>query len=169
MDFSETDEQRMLREAVDGIAVEVRPQPTSPSGPAAGGRTDELWNELGAAGFLGVNVPAEYGGGGMGITELAIVLEELAANGCPLLLLVVSPAICATIIARFGSDDAEAAVAARASARASSRWRSPSPSPTPGPTATRSPPRPPATATSTGCRGRSTTSPAPTSPKPSWW
>ncbi|HTZ09825.1 MAG TPA: acyl-CoA dehydrogenase family protein, partial [Acidimicrobiales bacterium] len=41
---------------------------------------------------------------GMGITELAIVLEELAAAGCPLLLLVVSPAICATIIARFGSE-----------------------------------------------------------------
>ncbi len=39
----------------------------------------------------------------MGIAELAIVLEELAANGCPLLLLVVSPAICATIIAHFGS------------------------------------------------------------------
>ena len=52
-----------------------------------------------------MNVPAEYGGGGMGIAELAIVLEELATNGCPLLLLVVSPAICATIIARFGSDE----------------------------------------------------------------
>jgi alkylation response protein AidB-like acyl-CoA dehydrogenase len=41
----------------------------------------------------------------MGIAELAIVLEELAANGCPLLLMVVSPAICATIIARFGSEE----------------------------------------------------------------
>ena len=37
--------------------------------------------------------PIEYGGGGGGITELAIVCEELAAAGCPLLLLVVSPAI----------------------------------------------------------------------------
>ena len=41
----------------------------------------------------------------MGISELAIVLEELGVHGCPLLLLVVSPAICATIIARFGSDE----------------------------------------------------------------
>jgi alkylation response protein AidB-like acyl-CoA dehydrogenase len=40
----------------------------------------------------------------MGITELAIVEEELAAQGCPLLLLVVSPAICATIIAAFGTE-----------------------------------------------------------------
>jgi alkylation response protein AidB-like acyl-CoA dehydrogenase len=36
------------------------------------------------------------------------VLEELATHGCPLLLLVVSPAICATIIARFGSDEQKA-------------------------------------------------------------
>ena len=50
-----------------------------------------------------MNVPEEYGGGGRGILELAIVCEELAAAGCPLLLLVVSPAICATIIARSGT------------------------------------------------------------------
>ena len=56
------------------------------------------------AGFLGVNVPEEYGGGGGGITELAAVQEELAAAGCPLLVIVVSPAICATIIAKFGTE-----------------------------------------------------------------
>ena len=37
--------------------------------------------------------------------ELAIVLEELAAAGCGLLMMVVSPAICGTIIARFGTDE----------------------------------------------------------------
>ena len=56
------------------------------------------------AGFLGVNVPEQYGGGGGGIAELAIVQEELAAAGCPLLVIVVSPAICATIIATFGTE-----------------------------------------------------------------
>lgn len=55
-------------------------------------------------GYLGVNVPEEYGGGGGGIGDLAAVCEELAAAGCPLLLMVVSPAICATIIARSGTD-----------------------------------------------------------------
>jgi alkylation response protein AidB-like acyl-CoA dehydrogenase len=49
-------------------------------------------------------VPEEYGGGGGGITELAAVAEELAAQGCPLLVIVVSPAICATIIAKFGTE-----------------------------------------------------------------
>src|SRR5580658_11074118 len=102
MDFSETEEQRMLREAVSGIASKYG-HAYFAARARAGGNTDELWNELAEGGYLGVNVPAEYGGGGMGIAELAIVLEELATNGCPLLLLVVSPAICATIIAYFGS------------------------------------------------------------------
>jgi alkylation response protein AidB-like acyl-CoA dehydrogenase len=54
-------------------------------------------------GYLGVNLPEEYGGGGGGIAELSIVLEELGAAGSPLLMLVVSPAICGTVIARFGT------------------------------------------------------------------
>jgi alkylation response protein AidB-like acyl-CoA dehydrogenase len=54
---------------------------------------------------MGVNIPEEYGGGGGGILELAAVQEELAAAGCPLLIMVVSPAICGTIIAKFGTDE----------------------------------------------------------------
>ncbi|MFD1659465.1 acyl-CoA dehydrogenase family protein [Streptomyces caeni] len=63
----------------------------------------ELWAEAAKLGYLGVNLPEEYGGGGGGIAELSIVLEELGAAGCPLLMLVVSPAICGTVIARFGT------------------------------------------------------------------
>jgi len=103
MDFRETDEQLMLREAVSGIAAKYGHDYFAERA-RSGRRTDELWDELAAGGYLGVNVPEAYGGGGMGISELAIVLEELAANGCPLLLLVVSPAICATIIAAYGSE-----------------------------------------------------------------
>ena len=54
-------------------------------------------------GFLGVHLPEEYGGGGAGMSELAIVCEELAAVGCPLLLILVSPAICAELIQHFGT------------------------------------------------------------------
>ncbi|GAA0475658.1 acyl-CoA dehydrogenase [Streptomyces stramineus] len=68
-----------------------------------GKHTDELWREAGKLGYLGVNLPEEYGGGGGGIAELSIVLEELGTAGCPLLMMVVSPAICATVIARFGT------------------------------------------------------------------
>ncbi|MEU6243025.1 acyl-CoA dehydrogenase family protein [Streptomyces sp. NPDC047024] len=65
----------------------------------------ELWLEAGKLGYLGVNLPEEYGGGGGGIVELSIVLEELGTAGAPLLMLIVSPAICGTVIARFGTED----------------------------------------------------------------
>lgn len=69
-----------------------------------GGHPDELWADAAKLGYLGVNLPEEYGGGGGGIAELSIVLEELGAAGCPLLMMVVSPAICGTVIARFGTE-----------------------------------------------------------------
>ncbi|QIJ63302.1 acyl-CoA dehydrogenase family protein [Streptomyces sp. JB150] len=64
-----------------------------------------LWSEAGELGYLGVNLPEAYGGGGGGITELSIVLEELGAAGAPLLMMIVSPAICGTVIARFGTEE----------------------------------------------------------------
>ncbi|MCX5198643.1 acyl-CoA/acyl-ACP dehydrogenase [Streptomyces sp. NBC_00249] len=70
-----------------------------------GRHPDELWADAAKLGYLGVNLPEEYGGGGGGITELSLVLEELGAAGCPLLMMVVSPAICGTVIARFGTDE----------------------------------------------------------------
>jgi alkylation response protein AidB-like acyl-CoA dehydrogenase len=103
MDFDDTPEQAQLRDAVAtlgrkyGHAYFVEKA-------KAGEHTTELWAEAGHLGYLGVSLPEAYGGGGGGITELAIVCEELAAAGCPLLLLVVSPAIAGTILARHGTE-----------------------------------------------------------------
>jgi alkylation response protein AidB-like acyl-CoA dehydrogenase len=102
MDFTETDEQRALRAAVAelgrtyGRAYFLKQA-------RSGGRLTELWQAAGKLGFLGVNLPAEYGGGGAGLYELSLVLEELAAAGCGLLMMVVSPAICGTILSRYGT------------------------------------------------------------------
>jgi alkylation response protein AidB-like acyl-CoA dehydrogenase len=103
MDFSESPEHAMLRESVAQLAAKYG-HGYFVEKAKSGGKTDELWAEAGKAGFLGVAVPEAYGGGGGGISELAIVGEELAAAGCSLLLIVVSPAICATIVARFGTE-----------------------------------------------------------------
>jgi alkylation response protein AidB-like acyl-CoA dehydrogenase len=103
MSFVETEEQRMLRKQVGEIGRKYGREYYVQKA-KSGEPPDELWAEMGEHGFLGVNTPERYGGGGLGIYELQIVCEELAAAGCPLLLLLVSPAICATVIARFGTD-----------------------------------------------------------------
>lgn len=99
----ETDEHKALRAAVASLAARYGRRYFERV-VDEGRHADELWAEAGKAGYLGVNLPEAYGGGGAGITELAIVLEELGAAGCPLLMLVVSPAICGTVIARFGTE-----------------------------------------------------------------
>lgn len=70
---------------------------------ARGAKPDELWAEMGAAGLLGVSLPEEYGGGGGGLADLAVVIEEMAAQGCPMFMIVISPSICGTILAAHGS------------------------------------------------------------------
>ncbi|MCF7553441.1 acyl-CoA dehydrogenase family protein [Pseudonocardia sp. WMMC193] len=103
MDFTESDEHRDLRAAVGAIAA--------PFGGAyyaeharAGTECTELWHALGDAGFAGVNVPEEYGGGGGGLVELALVCEEIAAQGAPILLLLVTHAISAEVLVEYGTD-----------------------------------------------------------------
>ena len=91
MDFAETAEQAAAALVGGRSWPPATATRTGWSKARAGEKTDELWAEAGRLGYLGVNVPEEYGGGGGGIVELAIVCEELAAAGCPLLLLVVSP------------------------------------------------------------------------------
>jgi alkylation response protein AidB-like acyl-CoA dehydrogenase len=102
--FIETEEQQALREAVAGMAANYG-QDYYLEKARAGGHTDELWNEAGKLGFIGVNLPEEYGGGGAGMYELSLVMEEMSAAGSPLLMMVVSPAINGTIISKFGTEE----------------------------------------------------------------
>jgi alkylation response protein AidB-like acyl-CoA dehydrogenase len=104
MSFVESDERRALRAAVAELAGRYGPEYVRKQ-IRRGEHLDELWHEAGKQGFLGVNLPERYGGGGGGMYDLSLVLEELGAAGSALLMMVVSPAICGTIIARFGTDD----------------------------------------------------------------
>jgi alkylation response protein AidB-like acyl-CoA dehydrogenase len=104
VDFAESEEHRALRAAVAEIAKDFGPRYYAEHA-AERLPCDELWSALGKAGFIGVNIPEAYGGGGGGLTELAIVCEEIAAAGTPLLLLLVSAAISAEMIAEFGTDE----------------------------------------------------------------
>ena len=73
MDFADSAEHRDLRAAVASIASGFGPQYYVQHA-AEHTPCDELWAKLGEAGFIGVNIPAEYGGGGGGLTELIPLL-----------------------------------------------------------------------------------------------
>jgi alkylation response protein AidB-like acyl-CoA dehydrogenase len=104
VDFAESDEHRDLRAAVAAIAADFGPSYFLAHA-ADHTPCTELWDALAKAGFIGVNVPVEYGGGGGGLTELILIGEELAAQGTPLVLLLVSAAICAEVIGAYGTDE----------------------------------------------------------------
>ncbi len=103
----ETDEHLALRRAVADIAgsfghdymIRVA---------QAGEPPTALWKALAEHGFLGVNIPAEFGGGGLGMLELALVEEEVSAAGCPLLPLLVSPGVAGTILSRHATAEQQA-------------------------------------------------------------
>ena len=82
MDFAESPEHEMLRDAVAGVAAGSATT-TTRAGTRGTRTTDELWQAVAELGFLAVHLPEEYGGGGGGMSELAIVCEELAAAGLP--------------------------------------------------------------------------------------
>jgi alkylation response protein AidB-like acyl-CoA dehydrogenase len=104
VDFAESSEHRALRAAVAKIAGDFGPRYFI--GRATERRScTELWQALGDAGFIGVNIDERYGGGGGGLTELTLVCEEIAAAGTPLLLIVVSAAISAEMISDFGTEE----------------------------------------------------------------
>ncbi len=80
MDFEETDTHRELRDGVRRVCSKF---------------PDAYWRDLderhefpwafyeamAEGGWIGVALPEAYGGGGLGITEASIVLEEVAASG----------------------------------------------------------------------------------------
>jgi alkylation response protein AidB-like acyl-CoA dehydrogenase len=97
-------EHKAIRESVAGIAARYGPQYFLQRGRTGEG-IEELWKDLGAAGLLGLHLPEEYGGGGGGMAEAVVVVEELAAHGMPLLIWVISPAICGNILSHHGSEE----------------------------------------------------------------
>ena len=102
--ISDNDEHRLLRETTARIAEKYGASYFLERG-RAGGDIDELWQDLAVSGLLGVHLPEEYGGGGGGMAEAVVVVEELAAHGMPLLIWVISPAICGSILNNHATDE----------------------------------------------------------------
>ena len=99
-----TDEEIEIRKAVRGICESVGGQAYTRRIVEADEPPRELWDKLAEKGYLGVNLPERYGGGGLGMHGLQAVGEEISAAGCSLLLIVVSPAIVGSILTRHGTE-----------------------------------------------------------------
>jgi alkylation response protein AidB-like acyl-CoA dehydrogenase len=107
MEFTESDEHVMLRVSVRQIAASFGHEYFHERA-VTGGKTEELWQAVAGPGFLSVHLPEEHGGGGGGMSELVVVSEELATQGCPLLLVLVSAGISAELVSRFGTEEQRA-------------------------------------------------------------
>lgn len=99
-----TDEEIALRDAVRSV-VSTFGHSYFQECSRTGEPMQALWDKLGQLGFLGLNIPEEYGGQDAGLTELAIVLEELSAGGCPELAMVLSQGIVGSILPLHGSEE----------------------------------------------------------------
>ena len=118
------------------------------------GYPEEFVKALTEAGWLAALIPTEYGGGGLGITEASVILEEINRSGANSGACHAQMYIMGTLL-RHGSDGAEAAIPAQASRRANCACNpSPSPSRPPEPTPPRSRPSPNGRATATSSTAR---------------
>src|ERR1700742_4688111 len=71
----------------------------------AAGITDrESWRKIGEAGFLGVDLPVEYGGAGGDFLHAAIVVEELALARAHALQTSLHCEICMPYLLNYGSE-----------------------------------------------------------------
>jgi alkylation response protein AidB-like acyl-CoA dehydrogenase len=104
VDFSFTDEQQHLRRSVREFA-EAEIAPHVMEWDEASRFPSELIPNLAAMGLLGVIVPEELGGAGLGYIEYASVIEELArVDGSVGLIVAAHNSLCTNHIFKFGNE-----------------------------------------------------------------
>jgi acyl-CoA dehydrogenase len=83
MDFEFNETQKMLAASARDIAKKF-PGKYWMEQEEEGKHPAEYWDAVSKAGFFGINIPKEYGGGGLGMTDLLVVTIELGSAGCGL-------------------------------------------------------------------------------------
>lgn len=108
MDFSFTPEQDEAAELAARILADRATPERMRAVEQDGDRFDrDLWRDLGEAGMLGLALPEEHGGAGLGILELCRVLVEVGRKVAPVPLAFHGPA--ARLVAEHGSPEQQAA------------------------------------------------------------
>lgn len=80
MDFTPNDDHEAIREGIRRICADF-PDEYWAKKDAEHEFPWDFYEKLAEGGWVGIAIPEEYGGGGQGITEASIMLEEIAASG----------------------------------------------------------------------------------------
>ena len=75
------------------------------------GYSVELWEQMASLGWFGISLPESYGGGGLPVSYLALILEECGRAIAPVPFH--STATAALAVARYGSDEQKQAILPR--------------------------------------------------------
>jgi acyl-CoA dehydrogenase len=65
----------------------------------------DMWQQMSDDGFTGLMVPEAYGGGGLGLLEMELLIEGMSDHGIPLLMMVVGPTMALGHIAKHGTEE----------------------------------------------------------------
>jgi acyl-CoA dehydrogenase len=119
MEFSRSPEHEAIREGIRRICADF-PDEYWAAKDEAHEFPWEFYEQLAAGGWVGISIPEEFGGGGQGIAEASVMLEEIAAsgaamNGCSAIHLSIfgmepvrrygSPELAAEVLPRVASGD----------------------------------------------------------------
>jgi alkylation response protein AidB-like acyl-CoA dehydrogenase len=110
MDFAPTEDQSTVR----SLSAQLFRDHCTPEALRAGedsesaGFDRDLWSTLATAGLLGTVVPEPYGGLGLGLVELAVLLEEAGRHAAPVPLL--PHGVAALAVVRHGTAEQQAAL-----------------------------------------------------------
>ena len=107
MDFNYSKEQKMIADSARDIAKKFGPEywyekEENQSFPI------EFYEALAKAEILGLGIPEEYGGAGMGLTEMVIAMDELCAAGggvAPALIILIGTTFGAVSILKHGTEE----------------------------------------------------------------
>src|ERR1051325_11384534 len=80
MDFSLSSEQQAIRDAVARICARFGDDYWLKKD-KDGGFPDDFHRAFAEAGWLGICMPQEYGGAGLGVTEAALLMQTIAESG----------------------------------------------------------------------------------------
>ncbi|MBC7138201.1 MAG: acyl-CoA/acyl-ACP dehydrogenase [Defluviimonas sp.] len=80
MDYRMTEDQRAIRASVMDMCQKFPPEYWREKD-AKGGFPEDFYRAVAEAGWLGIAMPVEYGGAGLGITEAAVLMQAIAESG----------------------------------------------------------------------------------------